>query len=175
VHLADWPDAADLPADPDLVRSMDRVRDVCSTALSIRKARGLRVRLPLRRSPWRHPTPNCWRRSRRLIADEVNVKEVVLTTDLAAVASTVLQVVPATLGPRLGGDTQKVIKAVKAGDWTAVGDTVVAAGITLHPGEFSLRLTPAAGDRSACLPGERRRGPRRHRGHPRAGCRGHRP
>jgi isoleucyl-tRNA synthetase len=47
VHLTDWPAAADLPADPQLVASMDAVRDVCSAALSLRKAKGLRVRLPL--------------------------------------------------------------------------------------------------------------------------------
>ena len=50
VHLADWPDASTLPADPELVASMDRVRDVCSAALWLREDTGLRVRLPLRRS-----------------------------------------------------------------------------------------------------------------------------
>ena len=41
VHLADWPDPAALPADPRLVAAMDRAREVCSVALSIRKANGL--------------------------------------------------------------------------------------------------------------------------------------
>ena len=48
VHLADWPDASALPCDPDLVADMDRVREVCSAAHSIRKAKGLRARLPAR-------------------------------------------------------------------------------------------------------------------------------
>src|SRR5690606_33927510 len=47
VHLVDWPDAAELPADPELVAAMDAVREVCSGALSVRKGSGLRVRLPL--------------------------------------------------------------------------------------------------------------------------------
>ena len=47
VHLTDWPEAAAFPEDHELVSSMDAVRDVCSAALSLRKARGLRVRLPL--------------------------------------------------------------------------------------------------------------------------------
>src|SRR5207302_781188 len=51
---------------------------------------------------------------------------------------------PSVAGPRLGADVQKVIRAVKAGDWDRQGDgTVVAAGITLEPGEFDLRVTPA--------------------------------
>ena len=48
VHLADWPSAGELlPHDDELVAAMDRVRQVASAALSLRKASGLRVRLPL--------------------------------------------------------------------------------------------------------------------------------
>ena len=47
VHLTDWPDVAQLPLDDDLVEAMDRVREVCSAGSSLRKAGGLRVRLPL--------------------------------------------------------------------------------------------------------------------------------
>ena len=47
VHLTDWPAADALPHDRALVAAMDRVRQVCSAALSLRKARSLRVRLPL--------------------------------------------------------------------------------------------------------------------------------
>ena len=47
VHLTDWPVADDLPAEPDLVAAMERVRDVCSNALGLRKANGVRVRQPL--------------------------------------------------------------------------------------------------------------------------------
>ncbi len=47
VHLTDWPNAEELPADPQLVTAMDQVREVCSAASSLRKAKKLRVRLPL--------------------------------------------------------------------------------------------------------------------------------
>jgi isoleucyl-tRNA synthetase len=47
VHLTDWPDVAELPLDGDLVAAMDWVREVCSAGSSLRKAGGLRVRLPL--------------------------------------------------------------------------------------------------------------------------------
>ena len=80
-----------------------------------------------------------------LIADEVNVKQVVLSDDVAAVAGYDLQVVPAALGPRLGGNTQQVIKAVKTGDWSRSAGGVVAGGIELHDGEYTLRLV-VAGD-----------------------------
>ena len=47
VHLADWPSVDDLPPTTTLVAAMDQVREVCSAASALRKAAGLRVRLPL--------------------------------------------------------------------------------------------------------------------------------
>ena len=75
-----------------------------------------------------------------IIADEVNVREVSLTDDVSGAAGQVLQVVPATIGPRLGRHTQDVIRAVKAGDWTLEGERVVAGGHWLEPGEFTLTM-----------------------------------
>ncbi len=87
------------------------------------------------------------------MADEVNVKRVELTDDVASVASYDLQVVPAALGPRLGGRTQEVIKAVKSGNWRRDGDTVVAGDIELHDGEYALRLVVAGDGASGALGG----------------------
>ena len=86
-----------------------------------------------------------------LLADEVNVKSVTLTDDVASVASFDLQVVPATLGPRLGGQTQQVIKAVKSGDWQRTDTGVVAGGIALEEGEYSLKLVVQGDGASAPL------------------------
>jgi len=49
---------------------------------------------------------------------------------------------------------QKVIRAVKAGEWTANDDgTVTAAGITLLPDEFTEKLVAADPDETTALPG----------------------
>jgi isoleucyl-tRNA synthetase len=151
VHLTDWPDAAALPADDDLVASMDLARDVCSATLRVRKAHGRRVRQPLATLTVAVPGASSLAGLTALIADEVNVKRVELTEDVAAVASFELQVVPAALGPRLGGRTQEVIKAVKAGNWNRTGDTVVAGGIELQEGEYGLRLVVAGDGASGSL------------------------
>jgi isoleucyl-tRNA synthetase len=153
VHLADWPDAAEFPADHELVASMDAVRDVCSAALSLRKARGLRVRLPLPALTVAAPEAERLRPFADLIADEVNVKDVVFTGDLGRYCQQVLTVVPRVLGPRVGGQVQHVIKAVKSGDWSLVDGAPVAAGVTLQPGEYELKLVAADADSSAPLPG----------------------
>jgi isoleucyl-tRNA synthetase len=152
VHLTDWPSADELPADPELVRSMDLARDVCSVTLRLRKAQQLRVRLPLRSLTIATHGADQLASLSSLIADEVNVKEVVLSDDVAAVASTELQVVPAALGPRLGRRTQEVIAAVKAGAWRRDGDVVVAGDVELFEGEYSLKLVVAGDGASAPLP-----------------------
>ncbi len=154
VHLTDWPTADDLPADAELVAAMDQVRDVCSAALSLRKAKGLRVRLPLASLTVATPGAESLAPFADLVADEVNVKDVRLSSDVDAACSSVLAVVPKALGPRLGKDVQRVIKAVKAGDWSVVDGSVVAGGVELAEGEYTLRLVPADPERSAALPGD---------------------
>ncbi|MGZ8749306.1 MAG: isoleucine--tRNA ligase, partial [Pseudonocardia sp.] len=123
VHLTDWPggagDDAALPHDDPLVAAMDRVRQVASAALSLRKARGLRVRLPLARLTVAAADAKALEPFADILRDEVNVKNVVLTDDVAAYGRFEGAVNARACGPRLGGDTQKVIRAVKAGEWTA--------------------------------------------------------
>jgi isoleucyl-tRNA synthetase len=153
VHLTDWPTSSALPKDAALVASMDLVREVCSSALSVRKAHSRRVRLPLSSLTVACADAATLEGFLDIVRDEVNVREVVLTTDVDAVASRELQVVPAVVGPRLGAHTQAVIVAVKKGDWTQDGDTIVVAGERLVPGEYSLKLVTKQGTASAPLSG----------------------
>jgi isoleucyl-tRNA synthetase len=155
VHLEDWPAAGELPADPDLVAAMDRVRDVVSAAHSVRKARGLRSRLPLASVTVAAPDAAALDPYRSLLADELNVKEVHLTTEVASVGELRLQVVPAVLGPRVGPEVQKIIRAVREGRWERRADgSVEVAGRVLADDEYSLRLVPRDEAAARALPGE---------------------
>jgi isoleucyl-tRNA synthetase len=151
VHLTDWPSATDLPADASLVTAMDAVRDICSTALSVRKAHGRRVRLPLHSLTVASPDLAAASAFADIIRDEVNVRDVVFTADVGSVAQRELQVLPKTLGPRIGAQVQSVIAAVKKGDWTLEGGLPVAGGVALEEGEFTLKLVAAPGSASAAL------------------------
>jgi isoleucyl-tRNA synthetase len=140
VHLTDWPAVDVFPYDGDLHAGMAQVRDACSTLLSIRKAEGLRVRLPLAKAVMATPDVALVEPHLAILRDELNVKEVELTSDVDAYGSKELVLNPKTLGPRLGGQTQQVITAHKAGDWSIDGDRAIVGGITLEPGEFDFRL-----------------------------------
>lgn len=151
VHLADWPTHTALPHDVELVRSMDRVREVCSVALSIRKAHSRRVRLPLSQLAVSHPDSAELMSFVDIIADEVNVKKVTLVTEVSGAAAAVLQAIPGALGPRLGARTQDVIKAVKSGNWRQEGEQVFAGDIELFAGEYTLKMVAAQGSASSAL------------------------
>ncbi len=153
VHLADWPDVADWPADDELAGAMDLVRAVCSTALGLRKARQLRVRLPLAQLTVAHPDALALAPYAELISDEVNVKDVALSADPASLGTFELAVNPRALGPRIGAKVQEVIKAIKAGNWERHGESILAAGIELADGEYDLRLVAADPDSVSALPG----------------------
>ncbi|MCV7171695.1 isoleucine--tRNA ligase [Mycobacterium manitobense] len=152
VHLTDWPSAGDLPRDPDLVAAMDQVREVCSAASSLRKANKLRVRLPLPNLTVAVDNPAALAPFTDLIADELNVKAVQLSDDIAAYGRFELTVNARVAGPRLGKDVQAAIKAVKAGAGVVNPDGTLTAGpAVLQPGEFSSRLVAADPDWTAAL------------------------
>jgi isoleucyl-tRNA synthetase len=134
---------------------MEQVRDACSTLLSLRKAEGLRVRLPLARAVVATPNAALVAPHIDILRDELNVKEVELTTDVDRFGRRELILNPKTLGPRLGGRTQDVIKAHKAGDWTITADgTAVVGGVELQPEEFDFRVVSAGEGAVATLKGD---------------------
>ncbi|MDT5292220.1 MAG: isoleucyl-tRNA synthetase [Mycobacterium sp.] len=153
VHLTDWPEADSLPADPALVAAMDQVRDVCSAASSLRKAKKLRVRLPLPKLTVAVDNPSSLAPFVDLIADELNVRDVELTDDIDAYGRFELTVNAKAAGPRIGKDVQAAIKAVKAGDGVVNPDGTLTAGpATLLPEEYSSRLVAADPEYTAALP-----------------------
>ncbi|OBK21075.1 isoleucine--tRNA ligase [Mycobacterium asiaticum] len=154
VHLTDWPQTSELPVDADLVAAMDQVREVCSAASSLRKAKKLRVRLPLPKLTVAVEDPERLRPFTDLIGDELNVKKVELTDAIDTYGRFELTVNARVAGPRLGKDVQAAIKAVKAGEGVVNPDGTLTAGpAVLQPEEYSSRLVAADPEFTAALPG----------------------
>jgi isoleucyl-tRNA synthetase len=148
VHLEDWPDAELFPENDPLVAAMDLVREVASAGLALRKARSLRVRLPLARLTVVTSDPAGLAGFAGILREELNVKSVDLVEydegSLEAYGiSRKLTVNARAAGPRIGKQVQTVIQAAKAGDWRAEGDVVIVGGVELVPGEFELELHAA--------------------------------
>ena len=154
VHLTDWPDPDALPADPELVATMDLVRDVASAAKSVREARGLRRRLPLPKLTVAIAEPERLEPFRSLLADEVNVKEVELA-DAGSLGAERYEVDLRIVGKRLGKDTPAVVQAMKAGDYRfdADADELVVGEHRFGPDEYVRKLDADDPDSTAALAG----------------------
>ncbi|WP_347354627.1 isoleucine--tRNA ligase [Intrasporangium sp.] len=162
VHLTDYPDPAELPTDAALVSAMDRARELCSVGSSLRKAAGLRARLPLGSLTVAVPDSAVLEPFEAIIRDELNVKAlrlVELGSDSGAGYGVTqrLTVNARAAGPRLGKDVQAAIRGSKSGDWSVSAEGVVSAGgLVLHEGEYTLETVvgeQADGAATAMLPG----------------------
>jgi isoleucyl-tRNA synthetase len=151
VHLTDWPGAEAFPAADDLVAAMDRVRQVASAGLALRKSTGLRVRLPLPGATVVVPGASALEAFDGILRDELNLRGVVLqelrddSVESFGITRR-LSVNARVLGPRVGKQVQAVIGAAKAGDWTADDDgAVTVGGLVLLPSEYELVLEAPEG------------------------------
>ena len=151
VHLESWPNSSELPHDAALVESMDQVRTVSSVASSLRKASGLRVRLPLAKLTVVSKNVTGLEQFAEIIADELNVKAVSLvelsldsTTEFGVMKR--LTVNSRAAGPRIGKSVQAVIQAAKAGDWSEVDGVVTVGGIELIESEYEIDLVADTSD-----------------------------
>ena len=151
VHLTDWPEPEPFPLDGALVAAMDRVRDVASAGLALRKAHSRRVRLPLSKLTVVSSAANDLVPFADIISEELNVAEVacVELTDSAIESFGIARkLIPnaRALGPRVGGAIQGLIAQAKAGEWTLTDGVVMIGEESLLEGEYTLELTSASED-----------------------------
>lgn len=143
IHLQDFPNVSFIKSDIDLEGDMDLVRDICSTALAIRDQKNLRVRLPLQSLIVVGKDAQRILRFKDIIADEVNVKDVTINEDIAALADFKLQVNFKKVGAKYSAKMKDILRDVKAGNWQKTADNnITISGIELLPDEFELKIIP---------------------------------
>jgi isoleucyl-tRNA synthetase len=154
VHLQGWPDANAFQADQALVERMDLARAVCSAAASIRTAKNLRNRLPLRKLTVAHPRHAILKPLAEVIADEANVKSVAFSDAPRQFGAEVLVVNPRVVGKRLGKAMQAVLAEARAGEWTKLPDGAIeVAGNRIEAAEYELRFKAREGLDAASFDG----------------------
>ncbi|MFR0603965.1 mupirocin-resistant isoleucine--tRNA ligase [Bifidobacterium pseudolongum subsp. globosum] len=172
VHLGDWPYLTDpetgedtplgrvLVEDGDLVAAMDKVREIVSATLSLRKAKKMRVRQPLAKLTVVVDEPSQVDGYDALLKSELNIKDVEYSTldeasDHGLKIIDELKVNARAAGPRLGKQVQFAIKASKSGDWhtdPATGDPVIETpngAITLQGDEYDITRRVEEADAAA--------------------------
>ncbi len=160
VHLADWPEPADQTRDrgglldPGLEAAMAQARRLASLGRSARSEAGVKVRQPLRRALV-YLAPGAPDLLAEVVADELNVDEVVAAEDLGDVLT--FELVPnfRLLGPRLGPAVPEVRPALETLDTAAVAADLEAGRevtvelrsgpVTLAPEEVEVRVRGQGG------------------------------
>jgi isoleucyl-tRNA synthetase len=161
VHLQDFPDVGGIDAAPELIVDMDRVRDICNTALALRNKNNVRVRQPLQKieivvedMQIAHKWHKLYGREiARIIEEEINVKEVGEgDMYLKDYATKTIQINSAVLGKRLPEKMKQILPASKKGEWKQVDGKVEIAGEKLLSSEYTILLEPKPAYKDSSAP-----------------------
>ena len=149
VHLTPWP-SADLARhrDDELEASMAIAQGAVDLVRGLRSTAHIRNRQPLATAWLALPDRGLAidRDLLDLIADEVNLKEVVVIADDSALVERRVKPLLPRIGKRLGSAIPAVMAAARAGEVTFESDgSVTLAGVTLAPDEVEIQATPRPG------------------------------
>ncbi|MSP33903.1 MAG: hypothetical protein EXR06_03265 [Rickettsiales bacterium] len=141
VHLQDFPDTSFLDSNQELVADMDLVRAICSTALSIRDNKNLRVRLPLNELKVIGKIAPRILPFKEIIAEEVNVKNIIIEEKIEGTAELKLQINFKKIGVKYGSRVKEITDCARKGEWKKIGEKEIEiAGIKLIDDEFEIKL-----------------------------------
>lgn len=150
VHLADWPDPAEIIMDEDVLRRMDAVRRICSLGHAVRNQSRIRVRQPLAEILIAGKDSSLAEGYKDIIRDELNVKAVGFTDDVGVMGRQEIMLDARALGPRLGKKMKDVLNAARSGNVEIRDDgSLLAAGEVIGSDEFELRIIAEEGH--ACM------------------------
>ncbi len=152
VHLRAWPDIRRDLVDPELNARMDQVLSAVRLGRSAREKVQIRVRQPLSRL-WilsvDGTRPGLDDDLRGQIAQELNVKEVLLDGRMIELVRREVKLNFPVLGAKLGPAMKEVSKAAREGTWNLRADGMLEiGGQTLAPGEYDLQFV-GVGDKAA--------------------------
>jgi isoleucyl-tRNA synthetase len=153
VHLCDYPQVDIDKIDVELERQVDQVRSVVSMGRALRERHRLKTRQPLRRVTIVHHEAEVLaaiQAQTELVAEELNVKEVIVRADDAALATLSFKANFKTLGRRMGKKMKEAatrIGTLTAEEWAhlANGGSMEIAGEAINAEDIVVNRT-ARGD-----------------------------
>jgi len=139
VHLTDYPDMSNISDDKILISQMDKIRDICNSALSIRNKTNVRIRQPLAKLQIYGSADLDFA---DIIKSELNVKDVEFIEDFSSVAERKLQINFHVVGKRIPDKIKQIIPLSKKGEWILEGDKIKIGDEILEVGEYNILLEP---------------------------------
>jgi len=149
VHLAEFPNVSAIAEKTGLVANMDVVRGICNAALSIRNKANIRVRQPLSKLDVFGTKFSGDDYCRRIIEDEVNVKEVEFKTqeEMQGIAAADLKIISQVVGKKHPKEMKLILAASKKMEYESLenGDIKIAGVQLIQHEDFVLNLKPNQG------------------------------
>ena len=141
VHLSDWPKYDKNLIDEKLNQEMQLAKNIVSLWLSWRARNKIRVRQPL---AWVKITKDLPDYYKNIIKDELNVKDVVVSTDLA---KEIAKPEGRKIGPKYGKAVQQIIKNAKEWnfeklEWGKIKVFTQDWEFVLEPDEYTIEFIP---------------------------------
>ena len=149
VHLTRWPTTElAMNADRDLETAMATAQGAVDLARTLRSSNQLKNRQPLARAwlAWPDRGRAADDELRRLIAEEINVKDLLLIDDSSELVERRVKPLLPKIGKRLGAAIPAVMAAARDGAVEFGTDgSVTLAGVTLAPDEVEIQASPLPG------------------------------
>lgn len=138
IHLQDFPDLNNYKIDLELIEKMDKVRAICSCALSIRDKNNLRVRLPLNSITVISEDSENIKEFSSIILDEINVKNIFFEKDINSFAEKKINLNFAKIGPKVGSKIPNIMKAIKNNSWKINNNKLEIENLELDSDEYNV-------------------------------------
>ena len=113
VHLSSWPEADGKVVDEKLSAEVGTTRKIISLGLALRAREEIKVRQPLAKAIIALSQKE--ELELDTVQEELNVKEIEIAQKPEDIAEQIVEVNARSLGPRLGGKVQEIIKLAKEG------------------------------------------------------------
>ncbi|OGC81893.1 MAG: hypothetical protein A2V81_04330 [Candidatus Abawacabacteria bacterium RBG_16_42_10] len=139
VHMANFPHPIKSFIRANLNEEMGLIRTIVNLGHSLRAAQKIKTRQPLASatvvSPYKLNEEEL-----QVIAEELNVKEIIMKTEAESTIHRAVKPKAAVLGPKYGKDMQKIIDAAKNDNFTFDDDgrVTIDGTFTLNPDEFDI-------------------------------------
>ena len=146
VHLTTWPKPSLKRQDVALEKQMSAARRIVSLGLAARSGASIKLRQPLSEVRVVERVSHGIRANAEIvdiIRDELNVKAVRFTKPGDQFVREVAHPEPTVIGPALGKDAQRVIAAIKKGEYERKGKKVVVGPYQLPEDAVRLTYEPA--------------------------------
>ncbi len=150
VHLEEYPSESIFPEYPEMLIAMDKIRNICNAGLGVRNQENIRIRQPLQTCTIYGNDLNELEQFVNLVKDELNIKNIELSSNLESIATLTCKINFKVAGKRLGAKMKEVAAAAKQGNWKDLGEgKAEVAGEILEGDEFEIKLEAKAGIKGA--------------------------